>query len=198
MTTTDAPTTFDGSQQPPQYPQEQLPHAGDISVNAAHGLTGLTALDAIGAQIEERDAEEETTVNVEVPGLKLRLVCSTLVPYQEYQRWQMAALPMKERKSRRPKPLSMSQLVLACMVLVETCEAIEHQVEGEWKPLIGTDGEPYTLRSEELLRRFQVIDVNQFIGRLFGRDPHVLKAAERVMIASNWLEDEDGDLDPTE
>lgn len=196
MTTTDAPTTFDGSHQPRDEPVNAPDLDAVRDARAAHGVTGLTALDALGAQIEERDAEEETTVDVEVPGLDIRLVCSTVVPYEEYQKWQITALPPKERKKRKINGLTMSQMVLACMVLVNTCDAIEHKVGGEWKPMLGTDGEVYTLRSDELLRRFNVIDVNAFIKKLFGRDPRVLAASEKVIVASEWLEDED-DLDPT-
>lgn len=191
-TATPQTTTFDGSQNGPG-PNGS---ADDVDTLKGHGLTGLSALDAIGEQIAERDAEEETTTAVAVPGLNIRLICSTVVPYEEYQKWQMTALPLKERKSRRPKPLAMSQLILACMVLINTCEAIEHQVDGEWQPMIGSNGEAFTLESDELLRRFNIIDPNTFVKKLFGRDPRVLKAAEEVMIASQWLEDED-ELDPT-
>lgn len=193
MTATEAPVTaFDGSKTPPG----DLPAGDDATTREAHGLTGFNALDAIGAQIAERDAEEQTTCTVEVPGLDLRLVCSTVVPYEEYQKWQLAALPAKERKSRRPKVVLSSQLVLSCMVLVGTCEGIEHKVNGEWQPMKDSKGEVFTLESDELLRRFNVIDINLFLRKLFGRDPRLLAAAEKVIIASEWLEDED-DLDPT-
>lgn len=198
MTTTDQPatTTFDGSQQPGPHQGPGSPDTDDTGTFKAHGLTGFSALDAIGEQIAERDAEEETTIPIQVPGLNVRMICSTMVPYEEYQKWQLAALPAKERKSRRPKVVLTSQLVLSCMVLIGTCEAIEHQVDGEWQPMKGTDGEVYTLESEELLRRFAVVDTNVFLRKLFGRDPRLLAAAEKVIIASEWLEDED-DLDPT-
>ena len=200
---TDA-TTFDGSA---PRPAESAPTEPAYAVPAPPpppaaaepvGLAGLSALDALDAQIQERDEEESTTTPVEIPGLEgVRLLCSTVVPYEDYQRWQKAAIPPADRRKKRINGLSMSQMVLTCMVLRNTCEAIEHLVGDQWQPMLGTDGEPFTLESDELLRRYGIIDPDLFVKRLFGRDPAVLAAGETVMKASGWLEDDDDDADPT-
>jgi hypothetical protein len=197
---TDATTTpFDGSTpRPADSPPATDAYAAPPAAAESVELSGLSALDALDAQIQERDEEEESTTLVEIPGLDgVRLVCSTVVPYDDYQRWQKAAIPPADRKKKRLNGLSMSQMVLACMVLRNTCEAIEHRVGKQWQPMLGTDGEPFTLESDELLRRYGIIDPDLFVKRLFGRDPAVLAAGETVMKASGWLEDDDDDTDPT-
>lgn len=187
--TTDA--TFDASTSTGTAAPAAPP--ADPAAEREQAVHGLSALDQLAAQIEERDQEEETTVAVEIPGLDVRLVCSTVAPYEEYKRWQMASFPPKERRSRRPRPMAMSQLYLSCTVLASTCEAIEYKAGEQWKPLLDSSGQPYTLESDELLHRYGVLDSHQLVQKLFGRDARVLAAGEKVMVASSWVEDDESD-----
>lgn len=183
MSTFETPTTGQPPAEPYPVPQQ---HGG--REGASEPDTYVSPLELLAREIDERESAEEELLPVEVPKLGIRLMCSTRISGKEWQAWQKRAIPQARR--RKATALDLDQVELMCTVLVETCEHIEFrrgpQGSGEWAVMPGNDGEPMTLKSDELLRRFNQMDSASMVMKLFGNDAALLKAGQEVVDAAGW------------
>jgi hypothetical protein len=166
----------------PLPPVEELPELGSM-------------LDALQEQLEAREIDNTTTV--EVPGMDLRLVCQIDFPYALYAKWQKAALPSNKRNGRKLNPLDLDQAMVAVFVLLGTCTGMEYRAtSGEWLPMTTPAGQGLTPNSTEFLARFNQVDAKVFIRKLYGSDANLMRAADRVTSAAGWSDDAEDDDDP--
>lgn len=198
MTTFDASTTTSG----------QLPVSGSDPASQANGSAPATPvenavpelgtmLDSLQNQLETREIDDTTTV--EVPGMPLRLVCTIDFPYNKFAQWQKAALPRGQRNGRKTNMFDLDRCLLSIFVLLGTCQGMEYRTSsGEWLPMTKPDGSPLRPDSSEFLARFNQVDARSFLRTLFGGEAGVTRAGEAVTRAAGWTEDsvdDDGDDD---
>jgi hypothetical protein len=193
-------TTFDGAardavapasdspQQPTQQPAAE-PSNGEVEP--------VSALEMLRSEVARREAEDETLEPVEVPGLDVRLMCSTDIPVGKWEAWQRKSIP---KGKRNPGPLDLQQGTLSIHVLLGTCQHLEYKDRsGTWQVLTGKDQQPLALDSEELLRQFGQMDSRAMLKKLFGRDSWLLTAGRQVIDAAGYGDPgEASSEDPTE
>jgi hypothetical protein len=179
--------TFDGATPSHQVVDE----VADFSAPEKEILSPISALERLQREVEEKEAEEAELFPVEIPGLDWRLMCSLDFSSGQWESWQRAAIPKNKR--RRPSPVDLQQGVLCKLVLVNTCESLEYKdSNGEWQVLPGRDGDPLTLASDELLTRFNQMDPESLLAKLFGkRDAHILRAGQAVINAAGFGDPEE-------
>lgn len=155
------------------------------------------ALDMLREQVRQREADAERTAPIEIPGIGWRLICATDFEYARYKTWQKAAL--RGPRKRVPDLFDLDQPVLGQLMLVNTCESLEwRRGDGEWQTLTGKDGEPLTLKSPELLEKFNVIDPRSLVRALYHTDAALIQAMTVLVEKSGYApdDDEDGEPDP--
>jgi hypothetical protein len=188
-------------------PDYELAREADEHDDADEPVDGLDTL----ALLEEAAAtkiEAEPEV-IEIPGLPLRLVCSTDIPSKRLTSWQRRALPPKLRSAAQVSPLAMDQAVFSSAVLVHTCTSVQVRRkgakaddEGAWRTITDSDGNVLTLSDRAVWERLKALDSATAVKRLFPRDADLLRAGQQVLTAAGWTEeamyglDEEGE-DPT-
>lgn len=178
------------------------PQGGDIP---GPDLGGLDLLDMLREQTQARDdATEIELVPVPIPGLGWRLMCNPDFSYAEYRDWQKASLPQKMRTGRKqPTLLDLDQAMLALLVLTETCEAVEFRNgDGPWRR-IQHNGEDLTVKHEEFLSKFNMIDPKSLVRKLFkvpnrAGDAELIKAGQIVIDKAGYGDQSGDDEDPTD
>lgn len=166
---------------------------------------GLDLLDMLRDQTQARDdGTDVEPALVPIPGLGWRMVCNPDFSYARYRDWQKASLPPKMRTGRKqPSLLDLDQALLALLVLTETCEAVEYRNgDGPWHRL-RHNGEDLTVKHEELLNKFNMIDPKSLVRKLFktpGRagDADLIKAGQIVIDKAGYGDQSGDDEDPTE
>lgn len=166
---------------------------------------GLDLLDMLREQTDARDDATDVELEpVPIPGLGWRLMCNPDFSYAKYRDWQKASLPQKMRSGRKqPSLLDLDQALLALLTLTETCEAVEYRNgEGPWRRL-QHNGEDLTVKHEELLSKFNMIDPKSLVRKLFktpGRagDADLIKAGQIVIDKAGYGDQSGDDEDPTD
>lgn len=189
-------TTFDGSSGGDTPPQATA--WSPTNGSTPHDDSPDSLLDQLRERVEERDDEEPQEWIKEVPKLGIRIICDPDIENGDYQRWLKASFPKGRgrRSGRASSPMDMDQLALSARALTATCLRLEIKRDGEWRPMIGRDGEPYTLESQELLRTFNVMDTTSVLRKLFGRDSKVIDAGQELLAEAGYLGDDADDDDP--
>ena len=163
----------------------------------------VDTLDLLKQASEER-AEIAPEV-IEVPGIPVRLVCSTDIESKRLSSWQRRALPPRLRNSAQVSPFMLDQAVFHAAVLVNTCVAVEVRRKGsedDWRTITSPDGSVLTLSDRAVWERLGALDSAGAVKRLFPRDADLAKAGQQVLDAAGWTEnamygpDDDG-ADPT-
>jgi hypothetical protein len=190
-------TVFDGTATSPG----QLP--GDVGTTPPEGhqfrsepdptpeAAPVSSLDLLVKAVRERDAErDDLHVRIPIPGLDVRMVCRIDFPYSAWEQWQTLSIPKEKR--RRPEPMDMRQNVLMTLALNKTCEFLEFKSGDTWAPITGASGAPMEYGSEEMLKRFNVMDEVSLLRALFGhKDGHILRAGRRVVAAAGYSDEAD-------
>ena len=167
---------------------------------------GLDALDMLREAVDEREAAPTPElVHVPIPGLGWRLMCDPDFPYPKFRDWQKVGLPTLQRTGKRPpNAIDQDRALTASLILVNTCTAVQMQRgDGEWITVTNSQGVPVTLKDEEFLRRFNMVDPRSLLRKLFttpGRsaDAALMRAGDIVIKAAGYLDDdEDDEPDPT-
>lgn len=179
-------------------------HAGHS--NGGSVDSGLAMLRERIAQQEAEAADEPLEWVREIPKRGLRIVCDPEISNTTFRRWMRAAQPKaKRRAGTAADPNDNDQLIMAEQALCATNLRIEmdHAFgtgrEPDWHPLISEqDGEPLTLRSDELKRAWNVLTNLALLQKLWSP-----KADPRIIDAGISLLDEAGfaggiDDDPEE
>lgn len=190
-------STFDAStSHPPADDFTADPEVGDAN--------GVGTLDMLGQAVAERiEAEPET---VEVPGIPLRLVCSTDIPSKRLSSWQRRALPPQKRNSAQVSPFDLDPAVFNTAVLIGTCQRVEVRRKGgdehSWRAIAASDGTLLTLADKAVQERLGALDSAGAVKRLFPRDSDLVRAGQQVLDAAGWTEKtmygvDDEDADPT-
>jgi hypothetical protein len=158
----------------------------------------ISPLDQLVAEVQDRESEEDELLGVEVPGLGVRLMCSTNIDGDDWQAWQRQSIPRAKR--RKAGALDLNQMTLMCLVLENQCEHLEYRTGDGWAAMPGSGGEPLDLRSDELLRRFKQMDSTSLLRKLFARDADLLAAGQEVVDKAGWGDPDavGDDSDPTE
>jgi hypothetical protein len=152
---------------------------GDDLVGGPSG----TALDSLRADFAEETANDLQTFPVQGrPRYEVR--CSTRIPYDDLAAW-------RKKSEDKTKPGGTNELLLACIVLGNTCRGIVRDGED-----IISDGKPLTFVSEALQNLLEVDRAVDAVRRFYGRDPNVIKAAGAVLGAAGYS-GEDVTADPT-
>lgn len=176
-------TTDTGGVRPP------LPSTSEPESDFA-GLDTLTLLkQTVGERVEI------PPLTLHVPGGRIRLVCKPDIPERDLRRWQRASLPADKRKSGTGTPLDQNQLVIATLVLTNTCEYIEvlnPRDKTQWLT-VEHGGEALGLDSQPVLRLFDAMDVQYLLVKLFGRESDVISASQKVLVEAGWAGENGGD-----
>lgn len=187
---------FDGTTGAPPPQGDYVPEAGEAG--------GLDLLDMLREQAQARDdAADIELVPVPIPGLGWRLMCNPDFSYAKYRDWQKASLPQKMRSGRKqPNLLDLDQALLALLVLTETCEAVEFSNGGPWRR-IQHNGEDLTVKHDEFLSKFNMVDPKSLVRKLFktpGRagDAELIKAGQIVIDKAGYGDQSGDDEDPTD
>jgi len=172
-------------------------------LEAEETYSGAGSLAMLGEAAAERTEIEPETV--EVPGVPIRLVCSTDIASKKLSAWQRRALPPKMRNSSQISPFMMDQAVFHAAVLVNTCVAVEVRRKGsedDWRTITSADGAVLTLTDKAVWEQLGALDSAGVIKKLYPRDSDLAHAGQQVLDAAGWTENrmygmDDEDSDPT-
>ncbi|HET9144153.1 hypothetical protein [Actinophytocola sp.] len=172
-------------------------------LEAEEVFEGAGSLAMLGEAVSDR-AEIEPEI-VEVPGVPIRLVCSTDIPSKKLSSWQRRALPPRMRNSSQISPFMMDQSIFHAAVLVNTCERVEVKRKGtedDWRTITSASGDLLTLTDKAVWEQLGALDSAGVIKKLFPRDSDLAHAGQQVLDAAGWTENrmygtDDEDADPT-
>lgn len=163
---------------------------------------GIDTLTMLGQAVAEQTKAEPETV--EIPGIPLRLVCSTEIESKQLTNWQRRALPPQLRNASQVSPLMMDQSIFHTSVLVNTCQRVEVKARNgdTWQVITDTDGNVLTLKDKAVWAQLGALDSATAVKKMFARDSDLLRAGQQVLDAAGWTENrmfgtDEEDEDPT-
>lgn len=156
--------------------------------------SGLGGLDLLERAMSEA---EETPDLYPVPLPKLdgiRLMVDIVIDGKDWGKWQILSLPAPQRKNpRKANPADMDQALLSRIVISKTAKHLEYRdSNGQWHPIVGRDGIPLGLDSDELLDRFKILSERELVNKLFSkRDAWIIRAGQNILAAAGYGDEAD-------
>lgn len=158
-----------------------------------------SALDLLQKAMKESIRLEEIIVRIKGrPTLALRV--DPNIDGELFQRWQRSATVGKQRQGQTA---NVNSIKFCAIVIANTTTAVLVHVKGDkWQEVKGSDGEALNFQSVEfrdmISANTPLSNGTELVRKLFGVDGHMIDAANKIVEAAGFGEDEDDiDENPT-